>query len=81
MEVRVGEKKERKVSNPKKKLIVVVVVVCSLTKRVRSRMKKRQPILWTERPTGAVTTGATGSLWPSVWATMEMSGCNNSQWG
>jgi len=43
----------------------------------KSRMKKGQPIQWTERPTGAVM--GTGSLWPSIWATMEMSGCNNRQ--
>jgi len=57
----------------------VTVVVCSLTKG-QEPDEKRQPILWTERPTGAVM-GAAGSLWPSIWATMEMSGCNNRQWG
>ncbi len=69
-------RKKKKGQQPKKK---VTVVVCSLTKG-QEPDEKRQPILWTERPTGAVM-GAAGWLWPLIWATMEMSGCNNRRWG
>jgi hypothetical protein len=74
MEVRVGEKKEND-QQPQKKL---TVVVCSLRKG-QEPDEKRKPILWTERPTGAVM-GA-GSVWPSIWATMDMAGCNDRLWG
>jgi hypothetical protein len=57
MEVRIGKKK--RANNPKK----LTVVVCWLT--VGQELdEKSSPILWTERPTGAVI-GA-GSLWPVV---------------
>jgi len=48
---------------PKEKKKKLPVVLCWLTE-VQKPDEKKQPILWTERPTDAVT-GA-GSLWPSV---------------
>jgi len=66
MEVRAEEKKKgptkktHQRSATKKQL---TVVLCWLIES-QERDEKRTPIMWTERPTAAVTGAAAGSLWP-----------------